>query len=259
MPPARPLPPAFVTAFADLADRRVKRSQRYPLPILLFMALCAVLSDAKGWDQIAAFGRRKKSWFSQFFEFPKRTPCADTFRRTFERLGPKVLAERFPRWLQAWQQQVAEQVIAFDGKAVKSTFDASCPTEPLHLLHAFATQAGLLLGMKRVAGAPGEVAGILEMLQELDLAGSVITADANGCTQAIAAHVIEAKADYALALKGNRGPIFAQTKALFAQALADADPDLTRVDDHDKGHGRREQRITHVLPAERLPASLRDK
>jgi len=260
VPNTRPLPAHFLNVFGDLVDRRVKRSQRYPMLMLLFFALCATLSGAgDGWDAMAAFTKRKKGWFERFFDFPKRTPCADTFRRVFERLGPKVLGERFPRWLEGWKVELAGQVVSVDGKSVKGTFDQACPTEPLHLLHAFATASGILLGMTRVAGAPGELAGTSELLDLLDLAGSIVTTDANGCTQANAAKIIEAGADYGFGLKGNRGPIFDKTKELFAQAQAAHDPALAPFVDNDKGHGRREQRVTTVLPAERLPQAMRNK
>jgi predicted transposase YbfD/YdcC len=234
------------------------RTRRYLLVHLLFMSFCAVLSHCEDWDQIAAFVKAKKSWFEGFFPLPKGTPCADTFSRVMGRLAPEVLTERWPRWLAGLTFDLTGQVIAFDGKASRGASDPEHPTAPLYLLHAFATESELLLGQLQIPGAPGEVAGTRELLKMLDVAGSILTFDANGCTQGNAAQIVEQKANYVFGLKGNRGPIFEQTKALFAAAQASEQPPV-QVDEHDKGHGRLEHRTTRTLPATLLPAQMVSK
>jgi predicted transposase YbfD/YdcC len=223
------------------------------------MAFAAVLSHCQDWDEIAAFGRSKKTWFESFFPLPDGTPCADTFSRVFGRLQPSVVQERLPRWLAGFRFDLNGQVVAFDGKAVRGATDPEHPSAPLYLLHAFATEAQLLLGQMSVAGAPGELAGASALIALLELSGSIVTFDANGCTQKNAAQIIGAGANYAFGLKGNRGSIHDQTKQLFADDRARAEPQAACEDEHDKGHGRREQRRTRTLPATLLPAAMLGK
>ena len=59
-------------------------------------------------------------------------------------------------------------------------------------------------GQRAVAGAPGELAATEEWLDLLELQGTIVTVDANGCTQTFAKKGVEQQADYVMALKGNR-------------------------------------------------------
>src|SRR5215207_3761717 len=203
----RPLPGSFDDHVTPLDDPRVERTKRYALTELLFFAFCAVLSGCNGWLEIAHFACSKRSWFEQWFDLPDGTPCADTFRRVFLRLDPHAFADAFGAWVRQLRVRLPGEVVALDGKAIRGAFDDAARTTPLHLLHAWATEQQLLLGHRAVAGAPGEVAGIGELLRLLEVDGCVLTTDANGCTRGVAAAILEARADYALALKGNRGPI----------------------------------------------------
>jgi predicted transposase YbfD/YdcC len=253
-----PLPGHFSTLIAPLTDPRVERTRRYSLIEVLFEAFCAVLSGCNGWDAIAAFADDQADWFAQFFPLAQTTPCADTFRRVFERLDPAVLEASFGAWVTALGSQLTGQHVAFDGKAIRGAFDRARPTEPLYFLHVWAVEAQRLLGFTAIAGAPGEPAGAAQVLGSLHLAGATVTADANGCTQALARQIHEQAASYCLALKGNRGPIYHATCTLFDQAKSD-DFAWATVTTHDKGHGRREQRTVQGLSAERLPTPLRQK
>ncbi len=251
----RPLPGSFDEHVAHLDDPRVERTKRYALLELLFFAFCAVLAGCRGWDEIAHFARTKRRWFEQWFDLPDGTPCADTFGRLFARLAPPAFAGAFGAWIQQLRVRLPGEVIALDGKAVRGAFDTAARTTPLHVLHAWATEQQLLLGHRAVAGAPGEIAGIEELLRRLEVEGCVLTADANGCTQGVAEAIVGARADYALALKGNRGPVHDAVVAAFASP-ADGERSHREVD---AGHGRVEARTTRVRDAAALPAALRER
>ncbi|RYE77773.1 MAG: ISAs1 family transposase [Myxococcales bacterium] len=263
MPSLRPLPGSFDQHTAHLEDPRLLRTRRYELTHLLFMAFCAVLAGSQGWSDIAGFATDKRAWFELFFELPSGTPCACTFRRLFERLPPHVLVDAFSLWIDTLRERLPGEVLAFDGKAIRSAFEEASRTTPLHMLSVWSVTHQLVLTHRPVAGAPGEVAGIEELLRLIDVRGCVLTSDANGCTRDITAAIVAAGADYQLALKGNRGPIHEATVALFADPESQAStPDETNdaPTEHvesDKGHGRRETRTTRVLSALRLSEALR--
>jgi predicted transposase YbfD/YdcC len=250
----QPLPGGLETHLGGLRDRRVQRTQRHPLTQVVFMAFCGVLAGCNGWDALAAFAKAKRPWFERWFDLPHGTPSSDTFQRVLERLAPGPFAAAFEAWLAHLRTQLPGALLALDGKAIKGAFDAAARTTPLYLLHVWATQQRVLLGHVAVAGAPGELAGITTMLAALEVAGTVVATDANGCTQKNAAQIVEAKAAYLFGLKGNRGAIHEETRALFAAPTNAADgADVHR--EVDKGHGRLEERVTRTLPATYLPAA----
>jgi predicted transposase YbfD/YdcC len=100
------------------------------------------------------------------------------------------------------------------------------------------------------ARAPGgdEVKATLELLKGLTLKGCTVTADALHCHPAMAEAVRGAKAQYALGLKANHGPLFAAAEAGFSAAA-----DLAFFETKERAHGRSERRRASVLPISRLP------
>jgi predicted transposase YbfD/YdcC len=265
MPSLRPLPGSFNQHIAHLEDPRLLRTRRYELTHLLFMAFCAVLAGGQGWSDLSSFAADKKDWFELFFELPSGTPCACTFRRLFERLAPNALVDAFSLWIDALRERLPGEVLAFDGKAIRCAFEEASRTTPLHVLSIWSVTHKLVLTHRPVAGAPGEIAGIEELLRLIDVSGCVLTSDANGTTRDITAAIVAAGADYQLALKGNRGPIHEATVALFAEP----EPPISTLDEandapnehveSDKGHGRRETRTTRVRSALGLSEALRAK
>lgn len=246
--PPRPVLISFAfETFAEVEDPRIDRTKLHPLMNVLVIALCAVITGASGWEELSLFARAHEAWFRSLFEEWNGPPSADTFRRVFEALDPEELGSAMERWVATVAKSFADEVIAIDGKSLKGAVEKANATVPLHLLHVWAVGQQLLLGQKRVEGAPGEVPAIPEMLKRLKIEGSIVTADANGCTKAVTSAVRDAKADYVLALKGNRGPLHAQVQERFAAAEAKKFRGVPACRSKDKGHGRIETRVVRAM------------
>jgi predicted transposase YbfD/YdcC len=235
-------------AFTDIEDPRINRTKLHPLMNVLVMALCGAICGANGWEDLVLFARSRRKWFATFLQMPHGVPSADTFRRVFEALEPRVLEDALQRWVAKVSESFKGEVIAIDGKALKGAIEKAGSTTPLHLLHAWAVGQHLLLGQQRVEGAPGEVAAIPELLKRLRIEGAIVTTDANGCTKAVTAAVREAKAHYVLALKGNRGSLHERVKEFFAAQEGRKFRGVATCRSKDKAHGRVEQRIVRALP-----------
>jgi predicted transposase YbfD/YdcC len=235
-------------AFASVEDPRIDRTKLHPLMNVLVMALCGALSGANGWDELATFAESRLSWFETVLEVPHGAPSADTFRRVFEAIDPRELEGALRQWIASVSGSFAGEVIAIDGKSLKAAIEKAGSTTPLHLLHVWATDQHLLLAQRRVEGAPGEVGAIPELLKRLQIEGAIVTTDANGCTKTVTSAVREAKADYVLALKGNRGPLHAQVKDLFSAAEGRKFRGVAAHRSESRGHGRVETRVVRAIP-----------
>ena len=64
-----------------------------------------------------------------------------------------------------------------------------------------------MLGQVKVAEKSNEIVAIPRLLDMLAIEGAVVTIDAMGCQREIAQKIIDKKADYILALKGNQGTL----------------------------------------------------
>lgn len=101
----------------------------------------------------------------------------------------------------------------------------------------------------RRAEKSNEIVAIPKLLGMLAIEGAIVTIDAMGCQRAIARTILDNKADYVLALKGNQGTVRDDVDLFLAEQRA-ADFENTTVSRDrtvDGDHGRIETRTTTVL------------
>jgi predicted transposase YbfD/YdcC len=233
--------------FATLTDPRVDRSKVHPLGEMVTIALCAVICGADDWVAVETFGREKRAWLETFLALPGGIPSHDTFGRVFSRLDPEEFRRCFLNWVRAAVGAPGEQVVAVDGKTLRGSHDRRAGKEALHLVSAWATASGLVLGQVATDAKSNEITAIPALLRLLALEGATVTIDAMGCQTAIAAQIVEQGADYVLALKDNQPSLHERVRLAFADARAAAGTGLPLADlapyaTRDKGHGRIERR-----------------
>jgi predicted transposase YbfD/YdcC len=254
------MPLAITDVFADLPDPRMDRNKRHHLTDILTIALCAILSGANTWEQIAAYGLAKRDWFGRFLPLPNGIPSHDTFYRVFTALNPKAFAERFGTWMAAACEAAGLIPIAIDGKSIRRA-KRNTATGCVHLVSAWATENGLTLGQVAVPDGSNEIAVIPELLRTLELTGALVTIDAAGCQTENARLIRAGGGHYLLAAKGNQPSLEAAVQAVFDQACAD-EFDGVRHDTHasvEDGHGRHEERyVTVIYDPVGLPADWPD-
>jgi predicted transposase YbfD/YdcC len=251
-------PVSIRACFAAVHDPRREHNRLYLLWDMLAITICAVVSGADSWVDVATYGEGKLAWLQTFLELPNGIPSHDTFGRVFALLDPKALQEGFRRWMEALVEVTAGRVIAVDGKTLRRSFDTADGRGPLHLVSAWAAANHLLLGQQAVDSKSNEITAIPELLKILDLAGAIVTIDAMGCQKTIAAQIVAAGADYVLALKDNQETLHAEVQELFTQGLEN---DFAGMEHHyyrtvDKNHGRVETRHYYVVP---VPEELAER
>jgi DDE_Tnp_1-associated/Transposase DDE domain len=201
----------FLSYFDDLPDVRQAGKVMYPLDEVLLLCLLAVLAGAETITDIARFGDKKLDLLRRFRPFAAGTPAHDHLGDILATLD----AEQFQRCFVAWTASligVPEGVVAIDGKTSRRSKGAK---EAIHMVSAFAARQRLVLGQVKVADKANEIVAIPKLLDMLAIEGAVVTIDAMGCQRAIAQKIVDRKADYILALKGNQGSL-RQDVELFA-------------------------------------------
>ncbi len=238
----------FLSYFEALPDYRQKGKVAYPLDEVLLLMLAATLAGAETVADIARFGRAKLSFLQRFRRFANGTPSHDQLGIILARLDPVAFQRCFVAWAAALTKTSAE-VIAIDGKTVRRSYQKKGGEEPIHVVSAFAARQRMVLGQVKVGEKSNEIVAIPALLELLAIEGAVVTVDAMGCQREIAQTIIDKKADYILALKGNQGTLRDDVE-LFAReqkAVAFKDTSVSRDTTVDGDHGRIETRTVTVF------------
>jgi predicted transposase YbfD/YdcC len=231
---------SLIATLEEVPDPRVDRSKDHDLVDLLVIALCTILIGGESFYDMEEFAEVRLSWLKTFLRLRNGAPSHDTFNRVFQALDHRPLADSLSRWTQSVRSVLGGEVVALDGKSVRRALNRA--EDFRVIVSAWATESGLLLGQRKVRAKSNEITVVPELLQALELAGCIVTADAMHCQKNIAKEIIEADADYVLALKGNQGTAFAEVKAFLDDAVSRADQRLVFLETVEKGHGRLETR-----------------
>lgn len=164
--------------FATLPDPRVERTRDHRLVDIFTIALCAVLCGADDWVAVETFGRAKETWLRTFLALPGGSLSHDTFGRDFARLDPAACQRCFLAWVRAVVPETAGQVVARDGKTLRHSHERTNGKAALHLVSAWASESGLVLGQVAVDDTSNESTAIPALLTLLALEGATVTIDA---------------------------------------------------------------------------------
>ena len=256
----------IIRHFEELEDPRSEINLRHPLLSVVVIALLAVLAGGGGPTAIAQWAVLKQEFLLQVLDLPNGIPSKDVFRRVLMALKPAAFQACFANWLQSLRAEataatgVEQPILAVDGKTARRSHDRTNGLGALHSVSIWASEFGLSLGQVACAEKSNEITAIPELLRLVDIQGAIITIDAMGTQKAIAAQIIEGKADYVLALKGNQETLHQAVIGYIDEQLEGDLDDAQEQVTTEKGHGREEMRTYLQLPApEKLPGFMRWK
>ena len=242
--------------FSEVTDPR-RGEPVYPLHNILFIAICAVICGADDFVAIAKFGRTKKAWFSKFLDLSEGIPSHDRFNAVLAMVRPAEFEKCLLSWITSLQEITGGQIVAIDGKTLRRSYDKASNKSAIHMVSAWAAANHISLGQVVVDAKSNEITAIPQLLELIEVSGALVTIDAMGCQTEIAAKIVNEKADYCLAVKGNQPTLHNGLIAFFDDHLED---DFERVkvrrfETTEKAHGREDLRSYVICP---LPKALPD-
>jgi predicted transposase YbfD/YdcC len=237
-----------------------RHNTRHRLYDILLIALCAIISGADSWTQVAEFGHSKITWFKEFLQLPNGIPSHDTFGRLFARIDPKGFQSFFAQWVQDMAQSLSGKTVAIDGKTLRRSHDQINGKSPIHMVSAWASEIRLVLGQIKTDDKSNEITAIPELIKTLALEGAIVTIDAMGCQKKITQTIIEEKADYVIQVKDNQQRLH-EDIALFFQDTENGAFDTCDTIDGDHGRIETRQYVTTSdidwLPGKHLWAGIK--
>ena len=134
-------------------------------------------------------------------------PSESTIRRILQRLDPAPLDGIVNDWLRSHLKEVGIAALAIDGKCVRTA--AKINGQSVQLFGALDTQTQLFCRQIPIPSKTNEIPCLKELLKDLDLRGTLVSADALNTQKSTATHLVEdKKADYLLVVKANQPKLF---------------------------------------------------
>lgn len=229
--------------FGAVPDPRA-RNATHRLGDLIVMMIAASLCGASNATEFALFAQERKQALSRLIDYDA-APSHDTFSRLLRLLDPQAFGRAFAAFAAAFARvrQEMPEVISLDGKALRRAYEKGLAASPPLTVSAFAAATRLCLAAASPSEGENEVETALKIIEFIDIADSLVTADALHCHTRMAEAITERGGDYLLALKGNRRHWLRSAN----RQLAGANPAV--AERTEISHGRNEWRQAEVVAA----------
>lgn len=232
----------LIQHFSIIEDPRIDRTKRHLLIDIIVIAICSIICNGEGWEDMEIFGKSRYEWFKQFLELPNGIPSADTFRRVFERIDAATFKRCFLAWIESVTTKTDGDIIAIDGKTLRRSFDKGIGKCAIHMVSAWSTANQMVIGQVKTDEKSNEIKAIPKLLEILALKGCIVTIDAMGCQKDIVEKIKQKKGDYVIALKGNQSSLHDDVK-LYLDDQIEVNPKKSAYyETIEKDHGRIETR-----------------
>jgi hypothetical protein len=205
---------SLLQALGKLQDPRSRKRVHRRVSSIVAIAIAAMIA---GNNSLLSIGEFAQSLTPSHLRTLRATQCRktgkylapseSTIRRVLQRLEPEPLDALLTDWLRSHLQALAIASLAVDGKCVRTA--AKINGQPLQLFGALDAQTKLFCHQIPIPSKTNEIPSLKALLKDLDLRGTLVSADALHTQTATGAHLVEEKkADYLLVVKANQPKLF---------------------------------------------------
>ncbi|CDG89181.1 Gene, complete cds (fragment) [Xenorhabdus bovienii str. feltiae Florida] len=226
-------------------ETRSDINRQYDMIDVIFLVVSAIMAGAEGWQDIETYGRAKMKWLKKYRPFLNGIPRLHTIARILRAIELDSLLEALLNWVNEQREVGGKPVIAFDGKVLRRAY-RNDKKNAVQLVTAYDTEAGLVLSQKATATKNGEISLVRQMLDILNLKGSIVTLDALHCQRETLEKISEKKAHVVVQVKKNQPLLWKAVQSQF-QAVFDVGKEQAITEIKQKAHGRREERYVFQL------------
>jgi predicted transposase YbfD/YdcC len=233
--------------FSDFPDyRRNQKRIMYPIWYLSLITLCGFFCGCNTIEEIAEYAHLQEDWFSSLLGTPVSAPSHGSLWWFLVKTPPNTLKSYLREWFSKIPGSLRDQLLAIDGKRLRG---AKFLDHITHIVELFAADDRLCLAAEKVPDKTVEKSTLPIILGQVDVEGAIISGDAHFTVSESAEQIIDAKADYLLAVKNNQPTLCAEMENFFDQAHAVEWEEVPHLfyQEVDKGHGRIEIREIRVV------------
>ena len=208
---------SLLDCFSSVPDPRSALGKRHPLGAILTLCSVAMLCGCRSLFAIAQFGRDRGKHFARALGFTRdATPCCTTLHNLFVALDKVAFEDAIARWTAATAEARGWSTVSFDGKTLRGSTDVQLPG--VHLLAAYAHEAGIVLRHLSVDAKTNEHKAALEMLDLIPVKGKLVTGDAMFCQRDLSRKIRAKQGDYLWPVKDNQPDLLTAIEDAFDDA-----------------------------------------
>jgi predicted transposase YbfD/YdcC len=249
--------------FESLADPRHTRNRKHLLVDVAVIAVAAILCGCDGPTAMQRWATYHKDWLAHHLTLPNGIPSRDCIRRLLLALQPEAFQRCFQDWIASalpTDDTQAKRLVGIDGKTCRGAHDAGQRLGPLPIVSAWASAEGIALGQVATDDKANEITAIPKLLEQIDLADTIITIDAMGCQKNMVEAIVRGGGDCVIAVKDNQPKLKAALDSFFHEQIERALDDLAYRchEPRDDGHGRMDERAYFLTKTPRAFAPADD-
>ena len=213
----------FVTIAKKLNDERVQYKVRHNMSDIVIIALLGILANANTWNEIHCFAVSHEKWLKTFLELPSGIPSHDTIQRVVAIINPSTLYTSTVKYIinlinNLSQPTKEKDVKSMDGKTINGSSRSELTTEkilPTNVMSIYSHDYGMSIIQDFIGEKTNEIPMGPELIKQLNLSDSIITADALNTQKETVKAIVKAKGEYVLALKANQGTMYNEVSEYF--------------------------------------------
>ena len=213
----------FVTIAKKLDDRRVQYKIKHNMSDIVIIALLGILANANTWAEIYYFAVAHETWLKSFLELPSGIPSHDTIQRVVGLINPSTLYTSTVKYLinlinNLTVKSNEKDVKSIDGKTINGSSRSELTTDkvlPTNVMSIYSHDYGMSIIQDFIGEKSNEIPMGPELIKQLNLSDSIITADALNTQKETVKAIIKAKGEYVLALKANQEIMYEEVSEYF--------------------------------------------
>ncbi len=212
------------------------------MTIIILGSICGLknVSQIHQW----AANEKIKKFLKEKFQI-KKVPCYYWILCLLKLVKPESLNKCFIKWIESILPNKSKDfTVALDGKTIRSTGKMDNYKSSLHIVSAYISELGMTFAQKSVIDKSNEIPAVQELLNELNIKGCMIVADALNCQKETAEIVVRGKADYLLCVKYNQPNLKKDIEEYIKDENLQKSIDI--ISKTEKNRGRKERRTAYT-------------
>lgn len=246
----------FVLISKRLNDSREQYKIKHKMSDIVIITLLGLLANANTWSEIYCFAVAHEDWLRTFLELSSGIPSHDTIQRVIAIINPHSLYDSTVKYLINLINNLVENnnqkdVKSIDGKTINGSSRSEITTDkipPANVMSIFSHDYGMAIVQDFIKEKSNEIPMGPELIKQLNLSDSIITADALNTQKETVKAIVKAKGEYVLALKANQGTLYKEVSDYFHDSSLLKD--LEYYEETEKSHSKiikREYYITNDI------------